>query len=171
MPTEDFANSLKDNFVNVGVVAALLLTLISVTDEGPGNKLEPYVAAETAGQIFAALSTVALLALFTCVLHCLITYFAISELNCLEEVVTWSQIIGAKLHLHYACFCIGFIVYIVSQLWLAITILDLAIVVPIISVFLVFVTVPIWATTRSVQALYIAKIKLAEKYPKDGGGQ
>ena len=33
---------------------------------------------------------------FMCVLHCLITYVGISQLNCLEEVITWTKMIGFK---------------------------------------------------------------------------
>lgn len=97
VPTEDLQASLQDNLINVGVVGALLLTLVTVTTSPVGDQLEEYgLSTDTAGQIYGVLSTLSLYCQFMCVLHCLITYVGISQLNCLEEVITWTKMIGFK---------------------------------------------------------------------------
>ena len=165
VPTEELTSSLKDNFVNVGVVAALLLTLVSISTDDVGSELEQYhVSNEVAGQVFAVLSAASLLLLFVCVMHCLLTFCAVSELICVEEVVSWSRSLGKMIHMHYFFFIGGFLTYIVSQIWLALTVLKLPVAIVLLSIFLVVVSLPLYATTRSVQALYTAKIALAANH-------
>ena len=165
VPTEETQSSLKDNFVNVGVVGALLLTLVSLSSDDVGESLTEYgVSIETAQNIFVLLSSLSLWSLFICVLHCLITYCAISELNCVDELVVWLKVVGGKIHMHYYFFIAGFILYIVSQLWLAFTVMPLAyFITSLLSILLAF-PLPLFATIRSTQALYKAKIELGERY-------
>lgn len=59
----------------------------------------------------------------------------------------------------------GFLFYIVAQVFLAFTVLELpAFLVTLIFLLLTF-PLPLWATIRSTQALYQAKIDLAKKFP------
>ena len=165
VPTEDFASNLKENFINVGVTAALLLTLVFVSTEDVGDELVQHgISTETAAQVFVALSSVSLLLLFVCVMHCLITFCAVSELNCVDEVITWSRLVGKLVHLHYFFFIGGFISYIMSQMWLMATVLKIGVLAAVLVGFLLSVLIPLYATTCSTQALYMAKIELAQKY-------
>lgn len=166
VPTQDLASQLKDNYVNIGVVAALLLTLISLDTSLVGDEMDAYgVNHHIAAQVFAFLVSLALWLLFIAVLHCLFCYCYVSELNCIEEVMVWNKSTQGITHiLHFCFFASGFFLYIVAQIWLAATVLP-----PIqffVSLGVLLLTFPIalYGTLRNIQGLYKAKFEVAKAY-------
>ena len=161
VPTDNLGDSLKENFVNVGVVGALLLTLVFISTEGVGDKTEAHgMTQDTASQIYAFLSSLALWCLFICVLHALITHCIMSELNCLDEVISWTKSMGQWIHIHYLFFILGFLLYVASQLWLAFTVLSVPVFCATVAVLFLLFPLPLFATFRGIRSLYQAKVDL-----------
>lgn len=163
VPTDELQSSIKDNLINVGVVAALLFTLVSINPGELGDELSEYgCSLEVAGQVYLLLSSFALWSLFICVMHSLITCQIVSSLNCTEEVVQWESKMGTMAQIHYLYLVTGFITYIFSQIWVAMSWMKPPYLIASLVVFALLVMPVVLATFRGFQRLYGVKVDLAE---------
>ena len=174
--TTGSATSIKDNFVNVGVVAALLFTMVAIDTSVVGDELVDFtynvswayggITVDTCGQIYATLGSIALWSLFGAVLHSLYLYCQCSELNTSLETYYWAKTMGPFwINFHFIYLVIGFLSFIFSQVWLAATLLKTGWLIGTICYLVLGVAVPmILASTISVRALYNAKAHVTEEY-------
>ena len=161
--TQETGTTIKDNFVNVGVVAALLFTMIALDSGSVGEELTTLsngtLTVEACGMAFAFLNSLALWCLFGAVIHSLYLYCQVSELYTAAEVHYWSRNMGIFLiNFHFLYLIFGFLLYIVAQAFLALTILGLTLWLISMAILIIFVAIPLMlASIWSVQAMYNAK--------------
>ena len=162
--SSEMGSTIKDNFVNVGVVAALLFTMLALDTGSVGDELATMtngtITTESCGKVYAFTSSLAMWSLFGAVLHSLYLYCQVSELTTPAEVYFWVNKMGIILvNFHFVYLIIGFILYIFAQLWLALTVLGLTLFIISAAFLLTVVALPLaFASTKSVQAMYEAKL-------------
>ena len=161
--SSEMVSTIKDNFVNVGVVAALLFTMLALDTGSVGDELATMtngtITTESCGKVYAFTSSLAMWSLFGAVLHSLYLYCQVSELTTPTQVHFWVTNMGTLLvNFHFVYLIIGFILYIIAQLWLALTVLGLTLFIISAAFLLAVVGLPlIFASTKSVQLMYAAK--------------
>jgi len=174
--TADLQANLKDNCINVGVVAALIFTMVSMDPGSVGDSLVDLsnntITKEACDATFACLSSVSQWFLFGAVLHSLYMYCQLSELNGVRETKVWSRYMGDLLtNAHFLYLIVGFVFYIISEIFLALTIMPLAAFAASLGTLLLAVALPLLAfSVRGVQGIYEAKVVVAEEHRQSGGG-
>ena len=124
----------------------------------------PKVPIEDAAQIYVLISSLALWGFFITILHCLISFLMSSQLNCLEELIIWLNALGILVHLHYFFFAVSFLLYVASQIWRFTTQLRIPFLGGCLGTLAVAFPLPLYATMRSTQIIYKAKIELAQMF-------
>lgn len=168
--TSDLQQDLKDNCINVGVVAALIFTMVGFGQEGAGSELVELtngtVTQEASDGTLSCLSSIALWCLFGAVLHSLYMYCQIAQLKGPTEVEIWSHVMGSFLtNAHFLYLIVGFVFYIFSQVWFALTVMPLGAFATSLAVLIFAVAIPlVLFSIRGVQAIYKAKATLAQDY-------
>ena len=166
--TTESGTTIKDNFVNVGVVAALLFTMITLDATAVGGEIDEFssgiVTPEITGQVYVFINSLAMWCLFGSVLHSLYLYIQVSELKTKAEVAYWSQSMGfIMLNFHFFYLVVGFLLYILAQAWLVLTYLGLIAGFVSIGIAIFFMAIPlVYASTKSVQAMYNARRKVVK---------
>ena len=168
--TAENGSMIKDNFVNVGVVAALLFTMIALDATAVGGEIDEFssgiVTLEITGQVYVFINSLAMWCLFGSVLHSLYLYIQVSELKTKAEVAYWSESMGfILLNFHFLFLVLGFLFYIFAQVWLVLS--HLGLIAGFISIGLLglFVAVPlVFASTKSVQSMFNARHHVLEQY-------
>jgi hypothetical protein len=178
--TAENGSMIKDNFVNVGVVAALLFTMIALDATAVGGEIDEFssgiVTLEITGQVYVFINSLAMWCLFGSVLHSLYLYIQVSELKTKAEVAYWSESMGfILLNFHFLFLVLGFLFYIFAQVWIVLSIFaqvwivlsHLGLIAGFISIGLLglFVAVPlVFASTKSVQSMFNARHHVLEQY-------
>ena len=166
--TTESGTTIKDNFVNVGVVAALLFTMITLDATAVGPEIAQFssdiVTEETSGKVYVFINSLAMWFLFGAVLHSMYLYCQLSELQTSTEVGYWSESMGfIMLNFHLFYLVVGFVLYILAQAWLVLTYLGLVAGFVSIGIAIFFMAIPlVYASTKSVQAMYNARRKVVK---------
>ena len=127
VPTAEHKSALADNVLNTGVVAALIFTMLTIAPGDVSDELvDRGVSLETSQRVFTFFSYCAMVTLIICVMYSLSLYNMIGECNNHDETVFWSQAMGSRLNLPYYYLLLGLMLFLISQFWLALTILPLA---------------------------------------------
>ena len=177
--TDEASAVLKDNCINVGLVAALLFAVITQswqTSSNVGDKLtiltNGRITMELTEQVFLCLSSISMWCLFGSVMHSLYMYCQIAELNGPTEVAHWADGMGPLLlNIHFMYLMYGLITFIASQCWLALTVMRIEVALVSLGFLALFVAPPLaYASVRSVHGLYLAKAKVADAYRTGGAG-
>ena len=161
--TAENGSMIKDNFVNVGVVAALLFTMIALDATAVGGEIDEFssgiVTPEITGKVYVFINSLAMWFLFGAVLHSMYLYCQLSELQTSTEVGYWSESMGfIMLNFHLFYLVVGFVLYIFAQAWLVLTYLGLIAGFVSIGIAIFFMASPlVYASTKSVQAMYNAR--------------
>ena len=166
--TTESGTTIKDNFVNVGVVAALLFTMITIDSTAVGPEIAQFssdiVTEEISGKVYVFINSLAMWFLFGAVLHSMYLYCQLSELQTSTEVGYWSESMGfIMLNFHLFYLVVGFVLYILAQAWLVLTYLGLIAGFVSIGIAIFFMAIPlVYASTKSVQAMYNARRKVVK---------
>lgn len=172
VPNPDVKDALGDNFVNVGVVAALLFTMVSIDADVVGEELVAMsngtISLELCADVYSFMASVAWWLLFMCVMFCLTMYCIISELSCQAEVIYWQKVMGPLAHVHFILLVVGMLTFGCSHIWLLLTklawpyFLSSLLIGP-----LVMGLILLYANNLAIKALYGAKAELKAQYAAD----
>jgi len=163
-PTSDFKEKGQDYLMNVGVMAALLFTMVTISSPGLGGELETNYgvtkpAAEHVYTVFACLAQVFLM---LTTMHSFTMYMVMSQCTDATEAFRWRQKMGHKLTVPYAFLIIGLAFYVVSQVWVAFTLLVPAVFFPYLAFFVLVIVATIFLLFAAVQALYHTKYEIGQ---------
>lgn len=157
--TEDMQDNLTNNYVNVGVMSALLLGMVDVTSDGVGDKIVEAggMSQDACDYVMVCLNTLAFLLFFLATLQSLINYIIASECTSFEETEQWVQGMGNRLNSHFKLFFGGLVFYLAGRIWILFSIASLAVAIAMLVVCVLIYLGVIYDQTRSVRALYQAK--------------
>ncbi|KAL1496390.1 hypothetical protein AB1Y20_016345 [Prymnesium parvum] len=119
--TEDAQSRATDVLLNVGVVTALIFTMTSIAPEDVGEELELNysIDARTAQNIYTFLASGALVVMMVGVMMSMNYYVVVSQCNNNDEALHLIHDIKRMLSLPYFLLILGLILYVMSQMWLA----------------------------------------------------
>ena len=164
VPTQGMQSKVCDNYVNVGVVAALLLSMVSISSDGIGDKLEESMGVPTKSSeyVLACLNTLSFLFFFLSVLVSLVFYIIAAECSH-DEVVHWVEHMGTNLNSHFKLFFLGLVTFLMSQIWILLSLVPPTIWIPMLCACLAIYFVAVYAQSHAVRCLYNAKDSVANK--------
>jgi hypothetical protein len=152
-------DNLSNNYVNVGVMSALLLGMVDVTSDGVGDKIVEAggMSQDACDYVMVCLNTLAFLLFFLATLQSLINYIIASECTSFEETEQWVQGMGNRLNSHFKLFFGGLVFYLAGRIWILFSIASLAVAIAMLVVCVLIYLGVIYDQTKSVRALYQAK--------------
>ena len=159
-PTEHLKDNITNNYVNVGVVASLMLSMVSVAPESIGHYLVDAtnggVTFETCENVYTILHALALACLFFSVVTSLQFYVLLSECSSLSQVVVWMTAMRKYLNVHYNLMLIGMCFHLAGITWLVLTILPVGLFVLVFVCACVIMLVSVALQVRGVNSLLLA---------------
>lgn len=125
-PNTDSKGRESDILLNVGVVTALVFTMISISAGDVGDQLEINynISTETSQNVYTLLSALALIVFVIGVMISLTYYLIIGQCNNNDEVLIFCSGVKLILSMPYFLLILGLAFYVMSQVWLAATILS-----------------------------------------------
>ena len=95
--------NVTNNYVNVGVMSALLLGMVDVTSDGVGDKIVEAggMSQDVCDYVMVCLNTLAFLFFFLATLQSLVNYIIANECTSFEEIEQWVQGMGSRLNSHF----------------------------------------------------------------------
>jgi hypothetical protein len=156
---ETMQDNLTNNYVNVGVMSALLLGMVDITSDGVGDKIVEAggMSQDACDYVMVCLNTLAFLLFFLATLQSLINYIIASECTSFEETEQWVEGMGNRLNSHFKLFYGGLVFYLAGRVWILFSIASLAVAIAMLVVCVLIYLGVVYEQTRSVRALYQAK--------------
>ena len=167
VPTPELKQHLADHFVNVGVVSALLFTMVSLAYDEVGEKLTEWtdgaVSLEACQYTYSVLSSFA----FVCflvpgILHAFVLYALVSECTNFDEVTFWVKSQGRLVDVPYLGLMTGILMFALNKVFFFATITPMSVWLPLLCVILLMIFAQQHCVHRGIQGLYAAKMKVAE---------
>jgi len=153
--------NVSNNYVNVGVVAALLLSMVGITAGDVGESLvdstNGAVSLETCQHVYTILQCLAFVLLINAVLISVQFYVMCSECTVKGEMRVWITTMGKYVNTHYTFMLFGMYAYVAGMVWLALTLLPLEVFIVLAVCLLVATMVSTCIQALGVQSLYKAK--------------
>jgi hypothetical protein len=117
---ETMQDNLTNNYVNVGVMSALLLGMVDITSDGVGDKIVEAggMPQDVCDYVMVCLNTLAFLLFFLATLQSLINYIIASECTSFEETEQWVEGMGNRLNSHFKLFYGGLVFYLAGRIWI-----------------------------------------------------
>lgn len=150
--------NLTNNYVNVGVMSALLLSQVNVNSDGVGDKIVEAggMSQDACDSVMVCLNTLAFLLFFLATLQSLVYYIVANECTD-DEAEFWVQGMGSRLNSHFKLFFFGLVLFLAGRIWILFSIVSLAVAIPSLVVCVLIYLGVIYEQTKCVRALYQAK--------------
>jgi len=150
-----------NNYVNVGVVAALALSMVGIAPGDVGESLvessNGSVTLETCQHVYTILMSCALVLLILAVLISLQFYVMSSECTVEGEMAAWTTAMGKYVNVHYSFMIFGIWTYMSGMVWLALTLLPLVAFTAMAVVIVLVLVLALYMQALGVQSLYKAR--------------
>ena len=176
VPQPDFKERCADFLMNTGIVSALFLTMVHISGhEEVGDELEKWtheLAVQTNGTViltvdhanyvYTMISMVSQLCLIIATMHCLMLYLIVNQTSNFHEAVHWRNSLGQFLYLPFWLLIGGLACFVVSQIWLGLTILPFSLWLSMLITALVMVSIIIGFEHHAIGSLYKAKYAISQ---------
>ena len=146
-----------NNYANVGVVAALALSMVGIAPGDVGESLVDSVTLETCQHVYTILMSCALVLLILAVLLSLQFYVMSSECTVKGEMTAWTTAMGKYVNVHYIFMILGMWTYMAGMVWLSLTLLPLVAFTAMAVVMVLVLVLAVYMQALGVQSLYKAR--------------
>ncbi|KAL1499478.1 hypothetical protein AB1Y20_011681 [Prymnesium parvum] len=162
VPTRELKGTLNEQMTTIGVVSALIFTLVSISVDDFGDLDWAGVDTETGHRVFVLVSLLAQAVLLISTMHSMTVFMFVSQLNNTDEVVIWRRQMGKWFDVPYWSMLLGLTLFVASQIWLGASKLDMTYFFTYLSLFLLMIGLIIGQQMLGIHALYQAKYDVAE---------